>query len=104
MMNEERLKQILEAEEQAQSLYEKTVKQAGALPEQAEQAVKTLLDETRQKAEIDSARLTEEIINPKIIEDIVHQYAQRTSLRDALAQVNMPKAIDYVVQVLLGKS
>ena len=104
MMNEERLKQILEVEEQAQSLYEVAAKQAGTLPEQAEQAVQVLLDETRQKAEIDNARLTEEIINPKIIEDIVQQYAQRTTKRDALAQVNMPKAVDYVVQVLLGKS
>lgn len=104
MMNEERLKQILEAEEQAQSLYEMAVKKAETLPEQAKQAVQLLLEETRQKAELDSARLTEEIINPKIIEEIVQQYAQRTAKRDALAQVNMPKAIDYVVQVLLGKS
>lgn len=104
MMNEERIKQILEVEEQAQSLYEVATKQAETLPEQAEQAVQVLLDETRQKAELDSARLTEEIINPKIIKDIVHQYAQRTTQRDALAEVNMPKAIDYVVQVLLGKS
>ncbi len=104
MMNEERLKQILEAEEQAQSLYEMAVKKAETLPEQAKQAVQLLLEETRQKAELDGARLTEEIINPKIIEEIVQQYAQRTAKRDALAQVNMPKAIDYVVQVLLGKS
>ena len=104
MMNEERLKQILEAEEQAQSLYEMAVKKAETLPEQAKQAVQVLLEETRQKAELDGARLTEEIINPKIIEEIVQQYAQRTAKRDALAQVNMPKAIDYVVQVLLGKS
>ena len=104
MMNEERLKQILEAEEQAQSLYEMAVKKAETLPEQAKQAVQLLLEETRQKAELDGARLTEEIINPKIIEEIVQQYAQRTARRDALAQVNMPKAIDYVVQVLLGKS
>ena len=101
-MNEERLKQILEAEEQAQSLYEMAAKTAGSLPELAEHSVQTLLDETRQKAELDGARLTEEIINPKIIEDIVNQYAQRTTQRDALAQVNMPEAIDYVIQTLLG--
>jgi len=102
MMNEERLKQILEAEERAQSTYEMAAKKAGSLPEQAEHAVEILLDETRQKAEQDSARLTEEIINPKIIEDIVNQYAQRTTQRDVLAQENMPKAIDYVIQILLG--
>lgn len=102
MMNEERLKRILEAEEQAQSLYEVAANQAGTLPEQAKQAVQVLLDETRRKAELDSARLTEEIINPKIIDDIVQQYAQRTTKRDALAEVNMSKAIDYVIQTLLG--
>lgn len=102
MMNEERLKQILKAEEQAQSLYEMAAKKAGSLPEQAEHAVQVLLDETRKKAELDSARLTEEIINPKIIEDIVNQYAQRTIQRDDLAEVNMSKAIDYVIQTLLG--
>ena len=101
-MNEERLKQILEAEERAQSTYEMATKKAGSLPEQAEHAVETLLDETRHKAELDSARLTEEIINPKIIDDIVNQYAQRTTQRDVLAQENMPKAIDYVIQILLG--
>ncbi len=102
MMNEERLRQILKVEEQAQSLYETAAKKAESLPEQAEHAVQALLDETRQKAERDGERLTEEIINPKIIEDIVNQYAQRTTQRDALAEVNMSKAIDYVIQTLLG--
>ena len=103
-MNEERLKQILEAEEQAQSLYEMASKKAGALPELAEHTVQALLEETKQKAERDGARLTEEIINPKIIEDIVNQYAQRTVQRDALAKVNLPKAVDYVIRALLGTS
>jgi len=102
MMNEERLRQILKVEEQAQSLYETAAKKAESLPEQAEHAVQALLVETRQKAERDGERLTEEIINPKIIEDIVNQYAQRTTQRDALAEVNMSKAIDYVIQTLLG--
>ena len=102
MMNEERLRQILKVEEQAQSLYETAAKKAESLPEQAEHAVQALLVETRQKAERDGERLTEEIINPKIIEDIVNQYAQRTTQRDALAEVNISKAIDYVIQTLLG--
>jgi vacuolar-type H+-ATPase subunit H len=102
MMNEERLRQILKVEEQAQSLYETAAKKAESLPEQAEHAVQALLVETRQKAERDGERLTEEIINPKIIEDIVNQYAQRTTQRDALAEVNMSKAIDYVIQTLLA--
>ena len=102
MMNEERLKQILDAEEQAQTLYESAMKEANSLPEQAELKVQHLLEETRQKAELDSARLTEEIINPTIIDEIINEYAERTSHRDALAQINLPKAVDYIVQALLG--
>ncbi len=102
MMNEERLKQILDAEEQAQTLYESTMQEADSLPEQAERRVQDLLEVTRQKAELDSARLTEEIINPTIIDEIINEYAERTSHRDALAQINLPKAVDYIVQALLG--
>ena len=61
MMNEERLKQILDAEEQAQTLYESAMQEADSLPEQAERRVQDLLEETRQKAELDSARLTEKL-------------------------------------------
>lgn len=64
-MNEERLKQILEAEEQAQPFYEMAAKKAESLPEQAEHTVQALLDKTRKKAELNSQRLTEEIINQK---------------------------------------
>jgi len=46
--------------------------------------------------------LTEEIINPTIIDEIINEYAERTSHRDALAQINLPKAVDYIVQALLG--
>lgn len=102
MMNEERLKQILDAEEEAQTLYETAVKNTNLLPEQAEREVETLLQETRQRAQIESDRLTEEIINPDIINEIVNQYASRTAQRDSLAEVNLPKAIDYVVRTLLG--
>ncbi len=44
MMNEERLKQILDAEEQAQTLYESAMQEADSLPEQAERRVQDLLE------------------------------------------------------------
>lgn len=103
MMNEERLKRILDAEQKAQAFYELAVMEAKSLPEQAEIVVKTMLDKTKQDAELEGEQLIDRICNPKEIEMIVTQYAERAKHRDELAQLNMPKAIDFVIKELLGK-
>lgn len=102
-MNEERLKKILDAEERSQALYELAVLEAKSLPDEAEIVVKTMLDKTKQDAEIEGKLLIDQICNPEEIDKIVTQYAERAKQRDAMSQVNMPKAVDFVIQALLGK-
>ena len=100
-MNEERLRQILEIEAQAQTLYDQALSETNIIPAQAEAQVRELIETTKKQAEDDAAKLIDEICDPLIIQSVLKKNIQKMQQREALANANMPKAVDYVLQSIL---
>ena len=72
-MNEERLKQILKIDAQAQALYDQALSETDAIPAQAEEQVRLLIESTRKQAQEDAAKLVDEICDPQSIENILEK-------------------------------
>ncbi len=100
-MNEERLRKILEIENEAEALHEQASQEANTLPAQAEEQVRQLLEAAKKDAEVEAARLKGEICDPVSIQAVLTQNVQKMQQREALAKANMTKAINYVMQALL---
>jgi len=100
-MNEERLKQILKIEAQAQALYDQALSETDAIPAQAEEQVRLLIESTRKQAQEDAAKLVDEICDPQSIENILEKNKQKMKQREALAKANTDKAVDFVLQSIL---
>lgn len=100
-MNEERLRQILEIEAQAQTLYDQALSETNIIPAQAEAQVRELIETTKKQAEDDAAKLIDEICDPLIIQSVLKKNIQKMQQREAMANANMSKAVDYVLQSIL---
>ncbi len=101
-MNEERLKRILQAEQKAQALYESASLESIQIVERAEAFVKTFLEETRKQTEIDAKQIQENICSPQAIEAISKKSATMRQDRMVKANKNLPAAVDWVLEMLLG--
>lgn len=100
-MNEERLRQILEIEAQAQTLYDQALSETNIIPAQAEAQVRELIETTKKQAEDDAAKLIDEICDPLSIQSVLKKNIQKMQQREAMANANMSKAVDYVLQSIL---
>jgi len=100
-MNEERLMQILKIDAQAQALYDQALSETDAIPAQAEEQVRLLIESTRKQAQEDAAKLVDEICDPQSIENILEKNKQKMKQREALAKANTDKAVDFVLQSIL---
>ena len=100
-MNEERLKQILKIDAQAQALYDQALSETDAIPAQAEEQVRLLIESTRKQAQEDAAKLVDEICDPQSIENILEKNKQKMKQREALAKANTDNAVDFVLQSIL---
>lgn len=103
-MDEERLKLILDIEDQAQRLYDQAVTETGLLPRQAEEQVKLLIENMYKQAEAEAKDKIDALCDPQIVKDVLAKNMQKMQRREALATANMPKAVNYILQNLLGKS
>jgi len=102
-VNEEHLKKILTVEEKAQAAYDQAALEASILPAQAEARVRSLLDQAREEANAEAARMIEQSIDPQIFDGMLKENAQEVQQKEALAAANKTQAIDYVIGSLLGK-
>jgi len=100
-MNEERLMQILKIEAHAQALYDQALSETDAIPAQAEEQVRLLIESTRKQAQEDAAKLVDEICDPQSIENILKKNKQKMKQREALAKANTDKAVDFVLHSIL---
>lgn len=103
-MDEERLKRILDVEDEAQMLYEQAVLETNLIPAKAEEQVKLLIDQARQQAEADAKKLINSLCDPQHVKDVLDKNMQKMQQREALADANMPKAVQFVLQNLLRES
>ncbi len=102
-MNKQRIQQVLEIENQAQAIHETAVHNAEQLQKQAEQEAQALIKKTRAKAQKEAQSLKADIRAKDECEHILTESEDRSHHLETLAAEHFDRAVDYVLDRLIGK-
>lgn len=96
-MNEEKVKQLREIEKQARDLYEKAVRDAQQLPQQAEKEALQMLEKSRAEAKAEAQRILSAAKEKSEDISILRQAEEDAEKKEALAMNNLERAVKYVL-------
>jgi vacuolar-type H+-ATPase subunit H len=102
-LNEERVRQILDIESQAQRLYQEGVRKAKELPDQAEQEAQALIEKARKNAQVQAQQLLEEAQAPDACDRILDQARDEAERMENLAHSHFDRAVSYVLARVAGR-
>ena len=102
-MNEERINQLKEIENEAQTLFDTASREAQGLPQQAEIEARQLLEKTRSEAQMEANHLITEAEQSQEAEQIIQKAREEAERKEALAMNNMDRAVKYVLNRIAGR-
>jgi len=103
-MNEEQVKKILKADQEAQKSYELAVKNAELIPLQAEARTKSLLEMAKYNAEVEAKAILDHARND-LIDPLKNQKAEEEiKIMESSAAINMDNAVQFVFSKLMDSS
>lgn len=102
-LNEERVRQVLKIEREAQGIHDAAVREAALLPQQAEKKAQSLIEKARAEAQAEARQL---IANAQAKEEcarILAQAEEEARRMEALAMSHFDRAVSYVLDRVVGK-
>lgn len=102
-MNENRIRQVLEIEQQAQGIHDKAVSDAQQLPVQAEQEGQALIERARAEAQEEARRVIAKAQSEEVTARILAQAEQKNHEAEALAMSNFDRAVAFVLERVINK-
>jgi vacuolar-type H+-ATPase subunit H len=102
-VNEQRIRQVLEVEQQAQAIYEDAKKKAEQLPVQAEQEAQELIEQKRAEAQAQAGQIIADAQAEEECARIRAQAEEDAARMEALAQNHFDHAVSYVLDRLIGR-
>ena len=102
-MNEKRIQQVLDIEQQAQGIYQAAVNEAKQLPVQAEQEAQVMLERARVEAEQEAQQMLAKAQSGDESAQILSQAEEKIRSTDAKAQSNFNRAVADVLYRVVGK-
>lgn len=102
-MNEKRIQQVLEIEQQAQSVYQAAINEAKQLPAQAEQDAQLIIEKARSDAEQEASRMMSAAQAEEETTKIQADADEKVRKNDILAQRNFSRAVADVLCRIVGK-
>ena len=103
-VNEERVRQILDIESQAQTIYRDAEREAEELVHQAEQEAQALVDAAQQDAHVQAKALVDQARDQDACDVIVSQADDEAARIENLARSHFDRAVGYVLDRLAGKA
>lgn len=102
-MDERRIEQVLEIENQAQAIHEAALREAEQLPKQAEKEAQALLEKGRQEAEEEARRIVSEAQVEAESKHILSQAEENAHRSETLAMSNLDRGVAYVLRRVIGQ-
>lgn len=102
-MNDKRIQQVLDIEQQARGVYEAAVNDARQIPAQAEQEAQALIDKARADAEAEAQKRIASAKSGEEGKQILEQTEEKTRKTDILAKRNFDRAVAGVLRRVAGK-
>jgi cell division septum initiation protein DivIVA len=103
-MNEKHIQQVLEIEKQAQEIHEAAMKEAQQLPVIAEQEAQTLIEKARAEAQQIAREMVSEVKADEESARILAEVEEKNKQFEALATKNLDRAVDYVLERVIGRA
>ncbi len=102
-MNEKRIQQVLDIEQQARAVYESAVEEAKRLPDHAEQESQAMLQRAREEAEREAKQVIQKAQGEEESAQIMAQAEEKVRRMDNLAHGNFDRAVSDVLYRVVGK-
>jgi V/A-type H+-transporting ATPase subunit G/H len=102
-LNEQRIQQVLEIENQAQAIHEAAIRDAEQLQKQAEQETQTIIEKARAEAQEEAQRLASDRQASDERARILAESEDKSRQLEALAAQHFDRAVDYVLDRLIGR-
>jgi vacuolar-type H+-ATPase subunit H len=102
-MNENRIRQVLEIEKQAQDVHDKAIREAQQLPATAEQEAERILDKARNDAEEEARQLVAKAQAQEETAKILAQAEDKNHQVETLAMSNFDRAVTHILDRVIGR-
>ena len=103
-MNEKRIEQVMEIERQAQQILDSAKQEAERLPVQAEREASEIIERTRTEAQAAAQRVISEAAAQDETATIAAESQKRIRESEDLAKRNLDRAVQFVLDRVLGKA
>jgi vacuolar-type H+-ATPase subunit H len=102
-MNENRIKQVLEIEKQAQELHTQAVSEAQQLPAQAEQDAQEVVNRARAEAQEEARQIVAKAKADDEVARILSHAEEKNRQQETLATSNLDRAVNYILDRVTGR-
>ena len=102
-MNENRIKQVLEFEKQAQEVYDAALRDAQQLPIVADQEARAIVEKARAAAQEQARELIAKAKADDETSRILSQAEEKNRQTEALAMSNFDRAVNYILDRVIGR-
>ncbi len=102
-MDEKRIEQVLEIENKAEEIQANAAREADQLPKQADQEAQNLLAKSRTDAEAEARRIVANAKAEDEVKSIIDQAQQEARNSEGQASNNLQRAVNYVLNRVIGK-
>jgi F0F1-type ATP synthase membrane subunit b/b' len=102
-VNENRIRQVLEIEKRAQENYEAALSEAQRLPTVAEQEAQQILNKARADAQEEARQIAAKATAEDEVARILAEAEEKNRQLETLAMGNLDRAVDYIVNRVIGK-
>ena len=102
-MDDKRIEQVLEIEKKADAYYQAAISQAAQLPRQAENEAQELISQAHAQAEEEARKLVEKAAAGEESDQISSDALEQVTKMEAVASMNLNRAITYVLARVVGR-
>jgi len=100
----EKIKQVLDIEKQAQEIQDKAKREAQELPVRAEQEAQALIFRAKAEAEDEARKIVAAAKSSDAAQGVSAEAGEKASQFDALAKKNFDRAVAFVLDRVIGKA
>ena len=102
-MNEKQIQQVIEIEKRAQELHDAAVKEAQQLPVIAEQEAQGLIEKAKAEAEQEAREMLSKVQADEEGTRILSEVEEKSGQFESVAVSNLDRAVEYVLERVIGK-
>ncbi len=103
-MNERHIEQVMQIEKEAQQLLDAARQEAARLPVEAEREAQQLIEKTRSEAQAQAKQMIADAGAQDEAGRVLSAVDQKIRQTEQTAEKNLDRAVEYVLERLLGKA